>query len=199
MIKFCVKIIPKGIYTFENTLIPMLPELDKIKKKRLKLGLKQFELSKEAGISQSTLAKIEGKRRRVPSYDTAKRIFEALDRIESQDEEKAKDRMCESVAYVLQNDKISKAKKIMRENDFSQLPVIERGFGIGSITEYILAYEEYQDSDKVSKIMGGAFPVVSENTSLKAVKALLRENQAVLLQKEKKITGIINLADLSLR
>lgn len=194
MIKYTVNIIPKGIYTIVYKLLSMLPNLDKIKKKRMELGLTQFKLSKEAGISQSSLTKIE-RGQMEPSYHVAKRIFETLDSIESQSEMKAKDKMCSPVISLSPEDKISRAKKIMKEKSFSQLPILERGVAVGSLTERNIAFKVHNDSDAVSTIMGEAFPTVSENTSLRAVKALLRENQSVLIKKKKKITGIINLAD----
>ncbi len=172
----------------------MLYELDKIRTRRKALDLTQSQLSKEASVSQSTLHKIEKKDRK-PSYDKAKRIFEALDRIGSQDEEKAKDKMSSPVDSVSPNDKISKARKIMKKKNFSQLPVVGDGFVVGGLTERDIALKEHQDEDAVSSIMGEEFPTVKEETSLSAVKALLRENQAVLIKKKKKIIGIINWAD----
>jgi len=194
MIKYFVKIIPKGIYTIVNKLLSMLPNLDKIKKKRRKLGLTQFKLSKEADISQSSLTKIE-RGRMEPSYNVAKRIFETLDSIESQSKLEAKDKMCSPVISLSPDDRISKAKKIMKEKNFSQLPVMEKGIVVGSLTERDIAFKEHNDSAAVSTIMGDAFLTVREDTSLRAVKALLREDQAVLIKKKKKIVGIINLAD----
>ena len=173
----------------------MLPELDKIKRKRMVLGLTQSRLSKEAGISQSSLTKIE-KGQMGPSYNVAKKIFETLDRIESGGELKAGDKMCDKVISLSPDDEVGKAKKIMKQKSFSQIPVLKDGFAVGGVTEKDLAFSESSDSDSISSIMSGPFPLISEKTSLKAAKALLKENYAILIQRDNKIIGIITKADL---
>ena len=56
----------------------MLPELDDFQKRRKLLKLTQKQLAKQAGVSQSLIAKMESKRIE-PSYNKVKMIDQALD------------------------------------------------------------------------------------------------------------------------
>ena len=56
----------------------MLPELDGIPRLRKGLGLTQTALAALAGVSQSTVVKIE-KGQMSPSYDIVRRIMNALE------------------------------------------------------------------------------------------------------------------------
>ena len=60
----------------------MLPSLDEIAKKRKMLGLTQKELARMAGVSQSSIAKIESGKID-PSYNKVKAIFDVLERMET--------------------------------------------------------------------------------------------------------------------
>jgi predicted transcriptional regulator len=61
----------------------MLPPLEEIAQKRRLLGLKQAELAKLAGVSQSLIAKLESGKID-SSYTKVKTIFEALEKLEVQ-------------------------------------------------------------------------------------------------------------------
>ena len=59
----------------------MIPTLEDIAKRRRQLGLKQSELAKMAGVSQSLIAKLEAGTVD-SSYKKVKTIFDVLDRLE---------------------------------------------------------------------------------------------------------------------
>lgn len=59
----------------------MFPNVEDIAKKRRQLGLKQAELAKLAGVSQSLIAKLESGTID-SSYTKVKTIFDALERLE---------------------------------------------------------------------------------------------------------------------
>ena len=59
----------------------MFPELEDIAKRRRQLGLKQSELAKAAGVSQSLIAKLEAGTID-SSYTKVKTIFDVLERLE---------------------------------------------------------------------------------------------------------------------
>ena len=61
----------------------MFPTLDDIAKRRRQLGLKQSELAKMAGVSQSLIAKLEAGTID-SSYTKVKTIFDVLERLEVQ-------------------------------------------------------------------------------------------------------------------
>jgi len=60
----------------------MFPTLEDIAKRRRQLGLKQSELAKMAGVSQSLIAKLESGTID-SSYTKVKTIFDVLERLEA--------------------------------------------------------------------------------------------------------------------
>ena len=61
----------------------MLPSLETIKEERKKLSMTQKKLAAMTGVSTSMINQIESGRCK-PSYNTAKRIFESLAKLEGQ-------------------------------------------------------------------------------------------------------------------
>lgn len=179
----------------------MLPNLDEIKQRRKKIGLTQFELAKEAGISQSLIAKIESKKVE-PSYSAVQKIFDVLQRHESKKSLKAKDIMSKNMLLVQKDDKISKAIKVMKENNFSQLPVFSEKHLVGSISEKAILDKTIEIGVKsvssllVKDIMTNPFPTVAEDTPLNVLLTLLQHNWAVLITRKDDIVGIVTAADI---
>ena len=180
----------------------MLPELSEIKKRRKLLGLKQAELAKLAGVSQSLVAKIESGKID-PSYSKAKAIFETLEKLEAKEERRARDIMTRKLLAVNTSDKVEKAIRIMEKYNISQVPVFERDNAVGMISEQTIMEHVAKGMDlkqlaKISagKVMDEAPPRVDEETPLKAITALLAHNSAVKKKKKGKVVGIITKADL---
>ena len=67
---------------------PMMPDLEEIPRLRKALGLTQTAIARLANVSQSTIVKIE-KRQMNPSYDSVKRIMNALQAELKRQEKKA--------------------------------------------------------------------------------------------------------------
>ena len=61
----------------------MLPSLETIKEERKKLNVTQKKLAAMTGVSTSMINQIESGRCK-PSYNTAKKIFESLAKLEGQ-------------------------------------------------------------------------------------------------------------------
>ena len=59
----------------------MLPSIESVKQQRLKIGMTQKELANQVGVSTSMINQIESGRS-APSYETAKKIFEVLEKQE---------------------------------------------------------------------------------------------------------------------
>lgn len=180
----------------------MLPSLEEIRKRRISLGLTQGGLAKLAGISQSLVAKIESKKAE-PSYSNAKRIFEALDSLHSKEEKKAEEIMLSPVLSAKVSEPIGKTLSLMREKGVSQLPVLEEGVVVGTISESgILSLIEKgytMESIRktpVSAAMEPALPQVGRNTRYSSIIQLLKESPAILVVEKGKILGIITKADL---
>ncbi|MDH5769986.1 MAG: CBS domain-containing protein [Candidatus Bathyarchaeota archaeon] len=180
----------------------MLPEISEIKKRRKNLDLTQKRLADLTGVSQSLIAKIESGKLN-PSYSIAKSIFETLESLERRTEITAKNILSPKVIYVDKDEPLSRAMELMEENGYSQLPVFDGNQSIGSVSERTIL-DLITKGEKLSRIlkqpvkivMEEAFPRISENTSLIAISALLRYNQAVLVTKKDRCVGIITKTDL---
>jgi cystathionine beta-synthase len=85
------------------------------------------------------------------------------------------------------NEPIERAVKIMRENDFSQMPVTNQGRIVGSINELqlfnCLIKNPDQKTELVETIMQAAFPFVDISTPVESLAAMITpENPAVLIR-----------------
>lgn len=179
------------------------PESD-IKKTRTALGLTQSELAEESGISQSMIAKIETGKTKA-SYEVMVCLFETLERISRHSAigRTAEDVASDSPITVNADDGLRTVSELMRNTGFSQLPVMEKGHSVGSISERIIlnlieqgmSMEELRNTP-VRTVMGESFPVVSGNTSLSTVALLMNDNDAVLVSKRGKIISVITGTDL---
>lgn len=179
----------------------VLPALTDIKTRRKKTGLSQTQLAQESGVSQSLIAKIESGKIE-PSYLAAKKIFEVLDKFESKASLKASDIMNKKITAVEKNDKISKAVKLMKQNDLSQLPVFSGKYAVGSISEKSILNKtikvgvEVVSQLLVGDVMEDPFPTVSESTPLDVLLAILQHSQAVIVTKKESAVGIVTKSDL---
>jgi predicted transcriptional regulator len=182
----------------------MLPEIEEIGKKRRQLNLKQSELAKMAGVSQSFIAKLEAGTID-PSYKKAKTIFEVLERLEFKEKiQPQKSKVAVNTVIVVQKtDPIAKVVKIMKEQGFSQLPVFDGKQSVGSISEKAILNQILagKDPEKIaeqptSEIMEEAFPQINENAPLPLISSLLQTYSAVLVVKKGHVVGIITKADL---
>lgn len=179
----------------------MLPEISEIRAFRRRLGLTQTELSKLCGVSQSLIAKMESKQI-VPSYEKAKRIFEALEQAGRRKSSRAKEIMSRRVRSVREADTVRKAVSLMEKNAFSQVPVIRRDKCIGVVTERgaLSALRELDPKEfnslTAADIREECPPIVNEQTLFPVLAGILNHEQAVLVSKKGKITGIITKSDL---
>ncbi len=179
----------------------MLPELTEIKARRKSAGLTQSQLAELANISQSLIAKVESKQL-IPSYDNAKRIFDALERLHRESDVKARDIMTKKVVAAARTDSVKKAVQLMEKKALSQLPVLAEGKSIGTISEKsVLAklgegHAVNPAKVKVEEVMEESLPLIQENMPLSIVSQMLRYSPALLVAKKGKISGIIAKADL---
>lgn len=177
-----------------------LPELKEIKIRRKQLGLTQAGLAELCGISQSLIAKIESNQL-IPSYENAKRIFDALNSLHKRSEIKAIELIQGKLYSVSPNDSVRKAVSLMEKKAVSQLPVLDEGKAVGRLSEKIIISRLTGSSKdlkeiKVSEIMDDAMPIIQGNTPQNLIFNLLEFNEAVLVSKQGKIKGIITKSDL---
>jgi predicted transcriptional regulator len=171
-------------------------ELEEIKHIRKKLGLTQFELAKRAGVSQSLIAKTEAGRLD-PTYTNAKKIFTALDELESKKELKAGDIMNRKIISVSANDDIKSAIQKMKKFQISQMPVLHDHKPIGLVSEsIILEHIADKKARLIKDIMEESPPIIPKESSSKVVSNLLRHYPMVLVSSGGELVGLITKADL---
>jgi predicted transcriptional regulator len=180
----------------------MFPTLEDIAVRRRQLGLKQSELAKAAGVSQSLIAKLEAGTIE-SSYTKVKKIFDVLERLEFNTKVQAEKLIHKEVISVQKKQPISEVVKVMEENGISQIPVFSDKQSVGSISEKVILHEILagRDLSEISKqraeeIMEESFPQINEDAPLSLISSLLQTYSAVLVAKKGEIIGIITKADL---
>jgi len=174
-----------------------------VKSIRTRLRLTQAELAKRAGVTQAYIAKIEAGEAD-PRLSTMERISKALEEaMPKAQRASVKEIMSSPVIYVRPLDKVAQAIQLMRSRDVSQLPVLERGIQVGSITEgtIIKRMASVEDLGKlmdetVEEVMEGPLPTVGEDADVDAVYRLLEHEPAVLVVSHGRAAGIATKADL---
>jgi predicted transcriptional regulator len=180
----------------------MFPSLEDIAKKRRQLGLKQAELAKLAGVSQSLVAKLESGKID-SSYTKVKTIFDVLERLEAKTKIQEEKIVPNEVISIQKDEPLAKVVRLMKDHGYSQIPVFNGKQSVGSISEktilrQILAGKDLAQISKLptEDIMEEAFPQVSEEAPLSLISSLLQTYSAVLVSKKGNVVGIITKADL---
>jgi predicted transcriptional regulator len=165
-----------------------------IKRLRIEAGLTQRQLAELIGISQAHVAKIE--RETVdPRLSTVNKILEILTKGEGK---KCGDVMTRNVISARQSDTIQTISRLMMRNAISQLPVIEDGKVVGTVTEegIVSNLSSIIADEKVEKIMQAPMPQVPEDTSISIIRPLLENHYGVLVTRKGELVGIISRSDL---
>ena len=180
----------------------MFPNVEDIAKRRRQLGIKQGELAKAAGVSQSLIAKLESGTID-SSYTTVKTIFDVLDRLELKTKIQTQKVVHTQVISVQKTDSLSKVAKLMKDYGYSQIPVFDGKQPVGSVSEKAILREILagKDLEQISlmlteQIMEEAFPQIGEDAPLSLITSLLQSYSAVLVTKKGVVEGIITKADL---
>ncbi len=181
----------------------MLPSIDEIKKRRIKLGLSQRKFASYLGVSQSTVTKIEN-RKLSPSYELVKKAFDILDSFGSPQIGLAGDISVKRVISVQSDDLITKAVQILQQHGFKELPVKDsENHWVGSVSERSISNRLLKVTNpklllsrEISEVMDEAFPTVAEDTPITVIIPLLQHFQAILVTKKGQVTGIVTNADL---
>ena len=174
----------------------MLPRLETIKEERKKLNVTQKKLAAMTGVSTSMINQIESGRCK-PSYDTAKKIFESLAKLEGQiSTRKAGDICSEKIFRLTPSNTIREAGKKMHEKTIDQIPIFDDGELKGLVTiDIINEYTERKDT-KIKNVMSPKPPVIDVEFPANALSQLTRISGCVLVEKNSKIIGIITSSDL---
>ena len=96
---------------------------------------------------------------------------------------------------------VRKALDLFKENDVSQLPVLENGKPVGTVIDNDLMSTVLEDNTKldaiVSTLMKPPFPVLGAASPIEhAIDFLKKKDSAVLVEEEHKIIGILTRYDV---
>jgi len=173
-----------------------------VRRIRVSLGITQAALAKNAGISQSLVAKIEAGQVD-PSFSTMKSIAEALRVQIKSGGKKASDVMSKPVLSVQASTSLSDCIGLMRKRGISQLPVFSGNQLVGSISEgHIVTLLSAGADPKtslgrpVSRFLQPSYPTVDASTPVDALYSLFNFVQAILVMSGDKVAGIITKIDM---
>jgi predicted transcriptional regulator len=177
-----------------------IPSPEELRSRRETLGLRQTEIAKRAGISQSMVARIEAGSVD-PRVSTLNKIIIVLNNAEPK-KIAAGQLMHTPVLSVSPQASITQAVDIFEKNDVSQLPVIERGIPVGCISESVIvkAIEQqrlhHSHPFVVKDFMEPGFPTVPPDMDVETVVNILQQNHAVLVVEGRLVRGVITKHDL---
>ncbi len=179
----------------------MLPRLESIRVMRLKMGMTQRELARMCGVSTSMINQVESGRSK-PSYDTARRIFNALVKKEGSAASQTAGSLCsEDIVGLGEGDTLHDAVKKMRQHSISQIPVFSGKDPVGVITEDGIV-KHLTDGGEASlkgislrDAMDPIPPIVDHDTPATLLVPLIRYSKCILVSKKSRIFGIITASD----
>jgi len=165
-----------------------------LKKMRKGIGKTQEQLAELAGISQAHVAKIENEKVN-PRLSTVNKIMSAL---KSNSKLKCDQYLTKRVIYVTPRGSVNRAARLMKKNDVSQLPVMNKGICVGSISDKTIVrnLDRISGSTKVKEVMEEPFPTVNCGEEMEVVKTLLEYHPAILVTDRGKTIGILTKSDL---
>jgi predicted transcriptional regulator len=106
----------------------------------------------------------------------------------------------DSLVSVSPGDKVSAALARMNDLGLTQIPVLEEGRPIGSLSENRVLAKVVRDRHlleaNVSEVMEASFPTVDVDASAQAVTKRLQSSPAVLVEEYGRIVGIITRHDV---
>ena len=179
----------------------MLPRIDSIKQIRLKIGITQKKLAVMTGVSTSMINQIESGRSQ-PSYDTAKKIFENLAKLDGESSSHTAGDFCsKDIVKLKPSNTLHDAIKKMHELSISQIPVFVNSEIMGVVSEDGIVKhladmgEAELKKAKLSETMDPIPPIVDFDTPANLLVPLIRYSKCILVSKKSKIIGIITASD----
>lgn len=179
----------------------MFPRIDSIKQIRQKLGVTQKKLAIMTGVSTSMINQIESGRSQ-PSYDTAKKIFDNLAKLEMESSSHIAGDFCsKDIVKLKPTNTLHDAIKKMHQLSISQIPVFNNTEIVGIISEDGIVKhladrgETELKKAKLVDTMEPIPPIVDYNTPANVLVPLIRYSKCILVSKKSKIVGIITASD----
>jgi predicted transcriptional regulator len=174
--------------------------LTEVRRRRLALGISLGDLARAVGRSDATLSRIERGQIR-PSYDLVQRILSYLEAQEGLATPKltVTDLMSRTLTTVPSSAPLSEAARRMEGGAFSQLPVVDEGRVVGSLSESALLRalaDAGSRKTRVRDVLETAYPVVDEGFPADLLPPLLGRYPAVLVAHRGELRGIVTKSDL---
>jgi predicted transcriptional regulator len=174
--------------------------LVEIRRRRVALGIPLGELARAVGRSDATLSRIERGQIR-PSYDLVQRLLAYLEEQEGLQTPRlaVRDVLNRAVVTVDSSSTLQVAAQRMEGGAFSQLPVVEHGRVVGSLSEGALLRALGRSKGgraRVREILEPAYPQVDEEFPADLLPSLFAHYPAVLVTRRGELRGIVTKADL---
>jgi len=175
----------------------MIFEPQQLNKIRKRLNFTQNAFAREAGISQSMVAKIESGKLD-PTYSKVKKIEETILRLMKKEEKQAKEIMTKKILYVSPSKKVDTIIKLMRKHEISQIPVMQNENVIGLVSEKSILSKDLDEIKEMtaSDVMIDSPPIISPNTNIEIVRQLLSPYSILLVKEKGKLVGLVTRSDL---
>ena len=171
------------------------------KKRRLYLGLSQLKFSKLANMSQSIINKLENGKID-PTFSTILKIEKTLENQENISNLKARNIMIKNIITISLDSTVFECLTLMRENDFSQLIVMEKEVIKGTIYEKtildIITKKVDIYSETIKRYLEPSPIIVPIDYSVSELSFIFQNKKTkfVVVGDENKILGIITKSDL---
>ncbi|MEM3086279.1 MAG: CBS domain-containing protein [Halobacteria archaeon] len=178
--------------------------LHSLREQRQRLGLTQAELARLAGVSQALVARMESanpKTRIDPRLSTYVRVLRAMEQTEQK--RVTASRVAHSpVLSAAADDTLEEVARVFERESISQMPVIQGGVQVGSVSDRAIARVLARGDPKristmrVRDVMEEPFPTVGPAETLETLSVLLERHGAVLVQEQGRVAGVITKHDV---
>lgn len=171
-----------------------------IRRRRVALGISLGELARAVDRSDATLSRIERGQIR-PSYELVQRILSYLETQEGLSAPRLTvgELMHRPLVTVESGVTLATAAQRMESGAYSQLPVVDDGRVVGSLSESALLRALAPTSAhrlRVREVLEPAYPVLDERFPADLLPPLLGRYPAVLVARRGELQGIVTKADL---
>jgi len=174
--------------------------LSGLRRRRLALGIPLRDLARAVGRSDATLSRIERGQIR-PSYVLVEQILAVLEREEGLATPRltAGDVMNRTLVTVESSATLAIAAQRMETGGFSQLPVVDGGRVVGSLSEAAVLRALARPSSRRARVRDSletSYPVVDPQFPAELLPPLLGRYAAVLVSHRGELAGIVTKSDL---
>ena len=153
------------------------------------------------GVSTSMINQIESGRSQ-PSYETAKKIFENLAKLEGESSSHTAGDFCSTdIVKLKPSNSLHDAIKKMHHSSISQIPIFDDMDVVGMVSEDGIVKhladlgEAELKKSKLKDTMEPVPPIVDWDTPANVLVPLIRYSKCILVSKKSKIIGIITASD----